>query len=337
MARITPCLENGKVAQLPDDVGLVGGSTEFITLRRMEEVDADYLFFLATDPELHARAVSLMTGTTGRRRLAAKDLAQLTVELPPLETQRELAAALDVVQGAGAAARRHIAAGRGLLSRLTDHLLTPTAAGDESNVDWRITVLGDVCDIRSGITKGRRAKGPTYPVAFLRAANVQHGELNLAEMHEFEVTEVEQERFVLRNGDVLMTEGGNREDVGRGWLWSGEVEACVHQNHVFAVRPRDNVELSSRFLAYAITTSAARRHCLAHARQTSNLATLNKTNVSAMPVAIPPSAVQLKMVESLDAVRRVIEAARASDWSYWELRESLSLSLMRQPELLAAA
>jgi hypothetical protein len=68
LARITPCLENGKIAQAPERLGRVGASTEFTVLRAGTSILPDFLFLWAGSPETHQRAISLMVGTTGRQR-----------------------------------------------------------------------------------------------------------------------------------------------------------------------------------------------------------------------------------------------------------------------------
>jgi type I restriction enzyme S subunit len=52
-----------------------------------------------------------------------------------------------------------------------------------------------------------------------------------------EVTEAEAEELRLQLGDVLFNEGGDRDKLGRGWVWSGEIAECIHQNHVFEQDP----------------------------------------------------------------------------------------------------
>ena len=89
-ARITPCLENGKTAQVQNEIDRCGGSTEFIVLRGSERVDADFLYFWATDRNVRERAANLMTGSTGRQRLSPKDLASMTLSVPPLDEQRRI-------------------------------------------------------------------------------------------------------------------------------------------------------------------------------------------------------------------------------------------------------
>ena len=108
MARITPCLENGKIAQVPASLPRVGGSTEFIVIRAKERMLPEYAFLWAASRDIHNRAVSLMTGSTGRQRVAAADMAKLTVALPPLAEQRrivDLTSAVDsAIEAADAAA-----------------------------------------------------------------------------------------------------------------------------------------------------------------------------------------------------------------------------------------
>ena len=90
MARITPCLENGKIAMVPTDLGRVGGSTELLVLRAGQGLLSEFLFLWAVSRSTHSAAVGLMTGTTGRQRVNASDIAALPILLPPLSVQRRI-------------------------------------------------------------------------------------------------------------------------------------------------------------------------------------------------------------------------------------------------------
>lgn len=83
MARITPCLENGKTAQVPNSIERCGGSTEFIVLRAKEGISSDLVFWVSTAPSIRHKAIGLMHGSTGRQRLAANDFARLRISLAP--------------------------------------------------------------------------------------------------------------------------------------------------------------------------------------------------------------------------------------------------------------
>jgi type I restriction enzyme S subunit len=98
-----------------------------------------------------------------------------------------------------------------------------------------------------GETQGGLQKSPSrkptknhYP--YLRVANVHRGSLDLRELHRFELTDEELERLRLQPGDLLIVEGnGSRTEIGRCAMWRGEVEDCVHQNHLIRVRPLPGV------------------------------------------------------------------------------------------------
>ena len=90
MARITPCLENGKAAKISClDVGEIGfGSTEYIVFRAMEDVDEDYLYYLVCSPAVREPAIKSMVGSSGRQRVQTDVVQNLEIEVPPTEEQR---------------------------------------------------------------------------------------------------------------------------------------------------------------------------------------------------------------------------------------------------------
>ena len=93
MARITPCLENGKIAKVSvlsnDEVGF--GSTEYIVFRAIDGVsDADFLYYLICSPLVRNPAIKSMVGSSGRQRVQTDVVANLDIELPPLEEQRKI-------------------------------------------------------------------------------------------------------------------------------------------------------------------------------------------------------------------------------------------------------
>ena len=94
MARITPCLENGKVARYRsiDDLNVAHGSTEFIVIRgRPDVTDDDFAYYLTQSPEVRSHAISQMTGTSGRQRVPVSALDHVDVPVPPLPEQRAIA------------------------------------------------------------------------------------------------------------------------------------------------------------------------------------------------------------------------------------------------------
>lgn len=123
MARITPCLENGKIAKVPANLDRVGGSTEFVVLRAGERLLPDFLFLWATSPSIHEAAVGLMTGTTGRQRVAAQDIASLPIAVPSLDEQRRIVDLIGALDAQIAALHVESDAIRNLLSSLREALV----------------------------------------------------------------------------------------------------------------------------------------------------------------------------------------------------------------------
>lgn len=98
VARITPCLENGKTAQVDilNDNEVAFGSTEFIVLRETEETINDYIYYLAKSPAFRKKAISCMEGTSGRKRVNENALKLQKLPIPDIKTQQNIAKILSV-------------------------------------------------------------------------------------------------------------------------------------------------------------------------------------------------------------------------------------------------
>jgi type I restriction enzyme S subunit len=170
---------------------------------------------------------------------------------------------------------------------------------------WPLVRLKRVAVIQSGLTLGKDyGDQPLVERPYLRVANVQDGFLDLAEITTVRVPADDVTRHELRRGDVLMTEGGDFDKLGRGYVWEGQIEGCLHQNHVFAVRP-DTTRLESHFLAHLMTSSYGRAYFTSTSQQTTNLASTNSTKLGDFPVPLPPMPLQRAIVAFLG--RKTIE------------------------------
>jgi restriction endonuclease S subunit len=175
---------------------------------------------------------------------------------------------------------------------------------------WAVAQLREIAAIKGGITKGqkRRATDVLRTVPYLRVANVQRGYLDLEEIKEIEATEDEIAELRLLPGDILLIEGGNREHLGRGWIWQGEVAECIHQNHIFRARLRNSEMEPCFFSWYANHVGQGYFH--AEASQTVNLASINLTKLSSLPVAVAPLAEQKRIVAKIQALLARVDGAR---------------------------
>jgi type I restriction enzyme S subunit len=152
----------------------------------------------------------------------------------------------------------------------------------------------------SGITKDSKKQGDDYrEVPYLRVANVQRLQLNLSEVKTIPAKESTIASYRLEPGDILLNEGGDRDKLGRGWIWQGQISECIHQNHVFRARIRDGKAIP-KWIAYYANTNEARAYFLESGKQTTNLASISKKNLSALPVPLPPFHVQEILVAEID-------------------------------------
>lgn len=187
--------------------------------------------------------------------------------------------------------------------------------------DWGLPMLGDYADICSGVTLGSKvAPGQTIKVPYLRVANVQDGYLDLTEVKEILVSLKTLEALRLQSGDVLMNEGGDFDKLGRGTVWQGEIEPCIHQNHVFRVRVVAGL-LRPYFLAYWSQSEFGKKYFVLSSKQSTNLASINSTQLHKFPVALPAieeqEAIETRIgavnerIDTLDAERQKLTTQKA--------------------------
>ena len=129
---------------------------------------------------------------------------------------------------------------------------------------------------------------------------------DLREIKHIVIRPNELSRFSLQSGDVLLTEGGDFDKLGRGFLWQGQVAKCVHQNHIFAVRAEQG-KLIPEFLAYLTQSPYGKSYFLTVAHRTTNLACINTTKLKALPVLLPSMKEQQSIVGTLRAVDHKIQ------------------------------
>jgi type I restriction enzyme, S subunit len=153
---------------------------------------------------------------------------------------------------------------------------------------WQLYRLGDATKITSGITLGRNLHGRQCRlVPYLRVANVKDGFLDLSEVKQTPATQEEIDACRLEPGDVLLTEGGDLDKLGRGTFWEGQIPDCIHQNHIFRVRA-DPAAFDPAFLAFQFGSPYGKAYFLRHAKQTTGIASINKTVISNFPLLAPP-------------------------------------------------
>ncbi|MER8085319.1 restriction endonuclease subunit S [Streptomyces sp. NPDC094048] len=197
---------------------------------------------------------------------------------------------------------------------------------DEERVARR--KLSDLADVTGGVALGREVPASeSVELPYLRVANVQDGYIDTEDVKTVRVLKSEVERFRLRRGDVLLTEGGDFDKLGRGAVWDGRIDPCLYQNHIFRVRCNPS-HLVPEYLSLFMASPEGRSYFLRIAKQTTNLATINSSQLKAMPVPWPPIAEQRRIVEAIDSVSRSIECIQESITKTRVVRREVARVLM---------
>jgi restriction endonuclease S subunit len=167
-----------------------------------------------------------------------------------------------------------------------------------------------VADVQTGIAKGKAVNGEQVSIPYLRVANVQDGHVDLNIIKEITVRPSDVERYRLQTGDVLFTEGGDFDKLGRGTVWQGQIDPCLHQNHVFSVRVQKE-KLLPAILAAQASSQHGRRYFQLSSKQSTNLASINSTQLKQFPVVLPPLPEQRRIAEVLRTWDQAIEKLEA--------------------------
>jgi type I restriction enzyme S subunit len=323
-------------------------STEFVGMRPSGRTDGRYLSYVLSSDAVRQELDSMVESVTrSHQRVSPEEIMRLNVPLPPLQEQRRIADFLDTevarIDALMAARGRQIDRlqdrGRSVIS---ETLIPGVVAKSVQRAPWTwlpvmeddrpLVRLGYVAQVQSGITvdAARDLSGNVVTRPYLRVANVQAGHLDLDAVTEVTVPASIARRSTLRVGDVLMTEGGDLDKLGRGAVWAGEIEDCLHQNHVFAIRP-DVERLDGQYLTYMTQSIHGRCYFESTGSQTTNLASTNSNKISGFPIPLPPVRRQRELVRELRSRLGAISAAEAL------LRRQLSLLEERRQALITAA
>lgn len=208
-----------------------------------------------------------------------------------------------------------------------------TADGDLPSlpVGWSWARLGDVAHVVGGVTKdAKKQSDPSFvEVPYLRVANVQRGHLHLDTVSRIRVDPAKAKALRLEDGDVLLNEGGDRDKLARGWVWEGQIDDCIHQNHVFRARVHEP-RLDPYFLSWTANTFGG-RWAERNGKQSVNLASISLSMIRKMPVIVP----------SVGEAQRLVALLREQLTSYDRLEAALTESRRRgtilRRSLLAAA
>ncbi len=329
-------------------------SDKSLRLITNSRVNRRWLWHALSSPASRAYFSNTSTGVkSGMRNISQATLRNLPLRLPPLPQQRRIVDILEDHLSRLDAADHLIATNRARGASLLEHLvryrvigshvvgirssrLLPASESTDGELEllpvgWSWQRLGDLADVVGGITKDSKNQGDaSWPeVPYLRVANVQRGRLVLDTVSTIRAPKAKVEALRLERGDVLLNEGGDRDKLARGWIWEDQLDTCIHQNHVFRARIR-NEAIKPKLLSWAANTVGgpwAERN----GKQTTNLASISLRRIRLMPIPVPPqelqSSLEQQITADLDRVARLDE----------QLAQAQRRSQMLRRALLSAA
>ena len=405
-AKITPCMENGKMVVVPRlEHGLGFGSTEFHVLRPHREISPDYLYRFVSAAPFRRDAEHHMTGAVGQRRVPTSYLAEQRIPLPPATEQRRIATKIEELFSelekgieslkkarAQLATYRQAVLKHAFEGKLTaqwreenkDRLETPEqliarikqkreAHYEQQLQEWRTAVmsweqggksgrrpskpsefkvterieqdeltdlphlprswqyvrLSEIADIGSGISVSRSRKlDDPIEVPYLSVANVQRGELDLSRVKTMLIERAQLAALELKQRDVLFNEGGDRDKLGRGWIWESQMEHCITQNHVFRASPFLGFHEHSKWMSHW-ANSFGQKYFEAQGKQTTNLASINKTVLSNFPIPLPPVREQVETLRRIDIETSILDHVESSITAAFRNLSGLRQSILK--------
>ena len=271
-----------------------------------DKVNPRFLGWVLYEINQTGRIVRLEQQTTQMRNLNFRDYLTMSLPCPPIEEQAAIASILDAVDTALEHTRTAIECARqchhSLLHELLENGIAPRESGEGRYPErWETVRVDQVATVGSGVTLGKDVSGrQTVDLPYLRVANVQDGYIDLTTVKTVRVPVDEVHRFRLQAGDVLMTEGGDIDKLGRGTIWEGQIPDCLHQNHIFRIRPNRDL-LEPAFYAMVIESDIAKRYFSRVAKRTTNLASTNKTQVRAFRFPLPPTTREQRQIADVVA------------------------------------
>ena len=284
-----------------------------------EDVNTKYLWYLLQEHYKTRQCLKYQYKTNGIANLDIKDyLSHKEVELPPREVQDKRVEAMDYSQ--------YLLDLHQELLEIMDNAVKSRFVemfGDFNiEAPFPIEQLDCIADLVSGITKGRKTKETELrEVPYMAVSNVKDGYIDWTTIKTIMATEKEIEQYRIQPNDILMTEGGDPDKVGRGALISEVPQDCIHQNHIFRVRLNKKVN-PIYFEAY-LQQPFTKRYFLKSAKQTTGIASINMTQLRNTPVVLPPIELQNQFADFVAQADKSKLTIKKSMDNLRELRDSL--------------
>ena len=330
-------LKNGAVAIVPEDWNNVVVTGHFAVYEPdYSSLVPEYLHRIIQTGFFKALLWRNKVGAEGRKEVKLEFFEALGIPLPPISVQRSIVTRWESTKNEIEEARNRVEQQESEIPRILLNILgiplraettfpkvfsllwedlerwsvnylarITLGAGDFRKAKYPLKLLGEIAQVSYGIQKSPTNRPGQYARPYLRVANVQRGKLDLSEIKYFDVPSSELEVYRLQRGDLLVCEGNSADLVGRPAIWNDEIPDCVHQNHILRVRVNPIYALPEFVLEY-MQTSPVRNYFRAHAKFTTNLASINSNDLRELQIPLPSLELQSKILQEVKERRREI-------------------------------
>lgn len=301
VAKITPCFENGKIAQAITDTEVAYGSTEFHVVRAEPgRAHQRFLFHYLRQPWVRSVGERRMTGSAGQRRVPEAFLRELKVKLPPVEEQRRLAGVLDAANELRVKRRESLA----LLDSLTEAMFLDMFGDPVANPHrWPDPTVGGAL---ARIEYGHRFYNESYAERGTRVVRItdvnRSGWLDFDAMPRMALTDAERSKYLLRPGDLIFARSG--ATVGKVALVRHDDPDCIAGAYFIWMRFRDEVD---PVYAKALLASPSIQRIISTTSRQAAQQNFSGPAIKRLPMPLPPTELQLEFA------RRVQNAERSRD------------------------
>lgn len=315
MARITPCLENGKTAKVSvldeDEVGF--GSTEYIVLRAKKGYDSDFIYYLVTSPVIREPAIKSMVGSSGRQRVQTDVVQGLKVNVPELDEQRAIAGIMKSLDD-------KIAANREINENLEQQakaiFQNELLSVQTLPAGWKQASLIDIADYLNGLTMQKyRPEDGEIGIPVLKIKELRQGCCD--DSSELCSPNIKSD-YIVRDGDVVFSWSGSLLVD----FWCGGT--CGLNQHLFKVTSAKY----DKWFYYAWTKHHLDRFIAVAADKATTMGHIKRDELAKATVLIPAEADYKRIRELIQPVYDLIIANRIENKRLAEIRDILLPKLM---------
>jgi type I restriction enzyme S subunit len=313
-AKITPCMENGKMAVargLRNGTGC--GSTEFHVLRPRPGVDAHYVYHFVSSARFRAEAAHHMTGAVGQKRVPTAFLERCVIPLPHLDDQRRIVAEIEQQFSRLDEAVANLKRVKASTQRLVSSVLIEAVTGrlvPSTGPSWQTLQVCEAGDVVLGRQRAPQYLTGRWPRKYLRVANIKDDTIDFSDVETMDFDDAHFAKYQLMPGDILVSEGQSPELLGQSAIFRGFTEPLCFQKTLH--RFRADPEVTTPEFAQIVFRSHVRSGVFRRLGSiTTNIGHLTLEKFKAAPFSVPSLDEQRRIAAEVDRRLSIVREVEA--------------------------